>query len=84
MVPRDEPQYRLSPPFKLNFHRTFNRVVIFGDTNYGYDANGNRTSVNGVAATYNDDDQLVSLGNTQYAWAPDGSLASNPSGSRVG
>ena len=43
---------------------------------YGYDANGNRISVNGqTIATYNADDQLTSYHGVAYTYAPDGSLA---------
>ncbi|MHB1571984.1 MAG: RHS repeat-associated core domain-containing protein, partial [Solirubrobacteraceae bacterium] len=44
---------------------------------YGYDANGNRISVNGqTVATYNADDQLTSYNGVPYTYAADGSLAS--------
>ena len=43
---------------------------------YGYDGNGNRTSVNGqTVATYNADDQLTSYNGVPYSYAADGSLA---------
>ena len=43
---------------------------------YGYDANGNRISVNGqTVATYNADDQLTSYNGVPYTYAADGSLA---------
>lgn len=44
---------------------------------YGYDANGNRISVNGqTVANYNADDQLTSYNGVPYTYAADGSLAS--------
>jgi RHS repeat-associated protein len=43
---------------------------------YGYDANGNRISVNGqTVATYNADDQITSYNGVPYTYAADGSLA---------
>ena len=43
---------------------------------YGYDANGNRVSIDGAAvATYNDRDQLLTYGQNSYTWTADGGLA---------
>lgn len=50
---------------------------------YGYDANGNRITVNGAkVATYNARDQLLTYGNNTYIWNADGELAAKitPSG----
>lgn len=43
---------------------------------YGYDANGNRVSVNGTSiASFNADDQLTAYNGVPYTYALDGSLA---------
>ncbi|WP_375591828.1 carbohydrate-binding protein [Chitiniphilus eburneus] len=41
---------------------------------YQYDANGNRTHTNGVAATYDAQDRLTAYGNRQYQYSANGEL----------
>jgi RHS repeat-associated protein len=43
-------------------------------TTYGWDAAGNRTSVNGTAATFDERNRLLSDGTTTYAYSPRGTL----------
>ena len=53
-----------------------NSATIDGaTTTYGYDANGNRTQVNGVAiATYDDQDRLLTYGSNSYSYTANGEL----------
>src|SRR3989338_8938658 len=41
---------------------------------FEYDANGNRTLAYGIAASYDDQDRLISFGNAQYAYTANGEL----------
>lgn len=41
---------------------------------YGYDANGNRTSSNGVTASFDDQDRLLSAGGISYSYGANGEL----------
>ncbi|MFZ5844764.1 MAG: RHS repeat-associated core domain-containing protein [Pseudomonadota bacterium] len=41
---------------------------------YGYDANGNRLSSNGVAGTYDDQDRLLAWAGNTYTWTANGEL----------
>jgi RHS repeat-associated protein len=47
---------------------------------HGYDANGNRTSIAGVGASYDAQDRLVSLGGATYGYSAHGTLASKTTG----
>ncbi len=46
-----------------------------GGETYTYDANGNRTSVNGTTATYDARDRLLTAGTTTYTYTARGTLA---------
>jgi RHS repeat-associated protein len=51
---------------------------------YGYDANGNRTTVNGVeVATYDAQDRLTTYNGTSYAYTAHGDLTSKTVGGQV-
>ncbi len=50
-------------------------------TNYGYDADGNRTQDGSDAATYNARNQLVTSGTTSYGYTARGTLAERTDGS---
>lgn len=50
---------------------TLNGAVV---ESYGYDGNGNRTSGNGVTASYDDQDRLLSAGTTSYSYGANGEL----------
>ncbi len=50
---------------------------------YEYDANGNRTLANGVAATYDAQDRLVSVGGQSYEHAASGELITRPGSTRA-
>jgi len=41
---------------------------------YAYDTNGNRTSANGLAATFDTQDRMEALGSNTYAYTPNGEL----------
>ncbi|GLS04988.1 hypothetical protein GCM10007860_21370 [Chitiniphilus shinanonensis] len=41
---------------------------------YQYDANGNRTQANGIAASYDAQDRLIAYGNRQYQYSANGEL----------
>ena len=57
-----------------------NGVVV---TTYGFDANGNRTSVNGsLIASYDDQDRIVSYGAKSYMFTANGDLTQKTEGSR--
>ncbi len=48
---------------------------------YGYDQNGNRTTVNGnIVANYDDQDRLISYGNSVYTYTANGELLSKAAG----
>lgn len=46
---------------------------------YGYDVNGNRSSVNSTSATYDAADRVTAVGAIQYTWDDNGYLASRGS-----
>ena len=50
-------------------------------TNYGYDADGNRTSNGATTAIFNARDQLTSAGSTSYTYTARGTLSSKTTGS---
>ncbi|MCK9930394.1 DUF6531 domain-containing protein [Frankia sp. Mgl5] len=50
-------------------------------TTYGWDAAGNRTSINGVAATFDQRNRLLSDGTATYSYTPRGTLATRVEGS---
>jgi len=43
---------------------------------YEYDKNGNRTSANTIAATYDNADRVITVGTTSYSWDDNGFLES--------
>ncbi|WP_261574215.1 DNRLRE domain-containing protein [Frankia gtarii] len=49
-------------------------------TSYGWDPAGNRTAVNGVAATYDQRNRLLSDGTATYTYTPRGTLATRVAG----
>ena len=53
-------------------------VVKNGTTigQYDYDANGNRISANGIAATYDEQDRLLTYGTFRYSYTTNGEIAS--------
>jgi RHS repeat-associated protein len=53
-------------------------------TNYGYDANGNRTSVGSATYSYDARDELTSDGTSTYAYTARGTLASTTSSAGTG
>jgi RHS repeat-associated protein len=50
---------------------------------YSYDANGNRLTANGVAATYDGQDRLITLGTTSYASTVNGEIVTKTAGGQV-
>ncbi|MCK9903998.1 DUF6531 domain-containing protein [Frankia sp. Cpl3] len=62
-----------------------NRLTSWTDpasvtTTYGWDAAGNRTSVNGTAATYDQRNRLLSDGTATYTYTPRGTLSTRVEG----
>jgi RHS repeat-associated protein len=51
--------------------------------NYGYDSNGNRLSANGIPASYDDQDRLLSLGSTSFTYTANGELRTRTVGAAV-
>jgi RHS repeat-associated protein len=52
-------------------------------TTYSYDKNGNRTGAAGIAASYDAQDRLLTLGTLSYAYTPSGQLAKKTDGAAV-
>jgi len=52
------------------------RVTVDGTIvgEYGYSPNGNRTTANGTASTYDDADRIIALGSTTYTHNADGQM----------
>ena len=54
-------------------------VTPAGSSTYGYDAAGNRTTVNGVVSVYDQRNRVTNVGGVAQTWAPRGTLATSGS-----
>ncbi|KAB2841357.1 MAG: RHS repeat-associated core domain-containing protein, partial [Burkholderiales bacterium] len=73
-------QYQYDPAGRLEEVRRDGSTT----TRYGYDANGNRVSLDGSPiATYDDQDRLLTYGGTTYSYTANGTLTQKAEGSQI-
>ncbi|MBI3148538.1 MAG: RHS repeat-associated core domain-containing protein [Betaproteobacteria bacterium] len=73
-------QYQYDPAGRLEEVRRDGSTT----TRYGYDANGNRSELNGSSiATYDDQDRLLTYAGTTYSYTANGTLTQKTEGSQI-